>query len=145
MAWHLAKAFKHTKIIIRDDMTKDDCQGTNNAWDDKISGCLDMMEFDETPKGTLGGIKDFDLWQEFGMDKLATMRNSLECWQSNGGSEGTPGLLTDPFKSDDAIPPCFFHHHVWKGARQQSNRGWLKLDQSFPGQSGRPVWPEGRD
>lgn len=143
MAWQLARAYRFTQIIIRDDMNRDGCKGTNNAWDDQKNWCIDMMQFDGTPKGTLGGINDIDMWKDFGMDKLATMRNTVECWQKNGGKEGSPGLLTDPFKTD-SIPPCFFYHHVWKGPRQQKNRGWIKLDQSFAGQSGRSSWPEGR-
>lgn len=126
-------------------MKQNDCTGTNNAWDSQKNWCIDMLGYDETPKGTLGGINDIDMWKDFGMDKLTTMRNSVDCWVNSGGKEGAPGLLTDPFKNT-AVPPCFFAHIVRKGPRGQKNRGYITLDGSFPGQStlNNVVWPEGR-
>lgn len=127
-------------------MKQGDCKNKNNAWDGTKSRCIDMMGYDETPRGTFGGINDIDMWTDFGMDKLATMKNAVDCWESNQGKEGAPGLLTEPFKSK-GIPPCFFAHVVRKGHWYSKDKGYIRMDGGFAGQStmNNVAWPENRN
>jgi len=127
-------------------MKQGECTGTNNAWDAERNWCIDMMGYDETPRGTFGGINDIDIWTDFEMGKLATMKNAVDCWEANGGKEGAPGTLTDPFKTP-GIPPCFFAHVVRKGTWWSKDKGYIRMDGGFAGQSGQNnvAWPPGRD
>jgi len=142
----MAKHFRHTWVIIRDDMADPNtCSNPNNAWDAEKNRCLDLMGYDGTAKGTFGGINDINIWESFSMDKLATMRNSVDCWVNNKGKAGPPSPPAEPFKSSD-VPPCFFSHEVLRGTRVQKNRGGLQLNGDFPGQETKNnvMWPSSK-
>ena len=90
---------KGIQVIIRDDIPQDRCNEINHGWDDQNGRCLDMMIWNQKDQRDddryFGGAKDLEgLFQKYEMDAAATMRNSVECWERNGGRSHTPMPLS---------------------------------------------------
>jgi hypothetical protein len=94
MAFDSLKVQNHVVMVINDaDQDKDACNSwTNNAWED-ASGyapyCYGMMWL--AGEGDLrGGINDQGkpLWETYGLDKIETYRNVLDCWTKNDAQAG---------------------------------------------------------
>jgi len=126
----------------------------NQAWDPYHKWCYGMMW---TKDGTLhGGINDHasPLWKSesdggFGMDKLATYRNTYHCWVANNATVGN--IVINDITPETDLPRCFFGMEMKKGVWVDDNHDcWpgatLKLDLSFPnfppGQESRTHWPQ---
>ena len=139
----MAKRYRYTWIVIRDDMKEGDCKGVNNGWDSTTSRCYDLMGFDGSKTGTFGGVEDLkDMWSTYNMRPMDTMRNAAECWVSSNAQPKGPEHPVDAF-SAKGLPKCFFHHTVLKGSWSKSKKGIIKMDGGWPGQSGKndQIWP----
>ncbi|KAH8587655.1 hypothetical protein B0O99DRAFT_641003 [Bisporella sp. PMI_857] len=145
LAWQMARMFKKTYVIIRDDMKQKDCVNPNNAWHSETGRCLDMMTWGGASSDTFGGANDLtNIWVYYKMNQLATMLNSVQCWEQNNGQMGASKPGAEFWKSD-GLPPCFFGSEVKKGTWEKDRKGVLYLDSSFVGQTGATglkIWPE---
>jgi hypothetical protein len=138
----MARRHKGAVVIIRDDMKENDCKGINNAWDG--NRCLDILIWNQ--KGIndgdryFGGAHDMEgIWEKYGMNQLATMKNSVDCWVNSGGKMGD----VQPNPNSGDLPPCFFPQEVKKGWWHQQKHGYINLDGAWPGQEGKndQKWP----
>lgn len=142
-------------FVIIDGNAKDEAkclQDANAAWEKEKSYCYTMYHRDANG-GLLGGIDGAAklLWEPesaggYGMDRLATYKNTIDCWESNGGAMGAAN-------SNDitsGLPKCAFGMEVKKGPFFEfSEDGYdgkqIKLDQAypnFPNGEQHPAWPD---
>lgn len=128
---------KGINVVIRDDIKKEGCKGTNNGWDDEKKRCYDLMIWNQKPqsdsKRYFGGANDLNgLFQKYGMDAASTMRNSAECWKANGGSSHTPQPWVQINQKVQKLPKCFFAAAVHKDTYDSKRKG-IKLDPTYVG------------
>lgn len=146
----MARNWRGLYAVVRDDLPKPKCINPNNAWDDDMGGrCLDILAWYPKNEGiTFGGNKDiYYAWDHWGMDKLATLRNAVNCWENNGGHIGKPKTDIGALKMPNPYEiPCFFTMPVLKGNYSDDGRGSLWLAGNFPGQEGQAgkLWPKSR-
>jgi hypothetical protein len=145
----------HGGFVIIDDHAKDEkkcLEDKNSAWDGGASRCYTMYARDSNMK-LLGGMNDpaHSLWESpdkggFGMDRLATYKNTIDCWESNNANMNS----ADWNNLVDGLPKCFFGMEVKKGAFFEKdgygyNGKQLLLDNdymNFPNGEKFPVWPQ---
>ncbi|KAK5739053.1 hypothetical protein LTR17_005571 [Elasticomyces elasticus] len=143
LVWQMARLFKRIYVVVRTDIPQDKCTEPNNAWDAEKSRCLDMLSWDGTAGGTLGGANDLnEIWNEYQLDKFATLRNAVDCWEGSGGKVGDV-KPNDDWASTE-IPYCFFGIEVLKGSYESEDmHGMLMLSGDFPGQENMEgkLWP----
>ena len=54
----MLRLYKRAYVVIRPDLSVDECTNPNNAWDAEKSHCLDLLTWDGSVGGTLGGAND---------------------------------------------------------------------------------------
>lgn len=111
-----------------------DCTDGNEVWDEENGYCFGMMRLSDDGTNLEGGMNDpaFPLWEKYGMSKLYTYRNTLECWKANGNRMGATKPNPDP--KDTSLPQCLFGMEVKKGSWKDYGNGKhrLVLDEAFP-------------
>ncbi|KAF9774990.1 hypothetical protein IL306_006935 [Fusarium sp. DS 682] len=150
LLWQMARQWKGLYAVVRDDLPKPKCINRNNAWDDSHGGrCLDILAWYPKQKGqTFGGSTAiYYAWDKWGMDKLATLRSAVACWENNGGKIGK--MKTDIGSLKNTNPygiPCFFVMPTLKGNYSDIQKGSLWLAGDFAGQDGQAgrLWPRSR-
>ena len=146
--WQMARIWRGLYVVIRDDLPEAKCIHPNNAWDEEKSRCLDVLAwYPKSTDQTLGGNKDVEYaWNSWGMDKLKTLRNAVDCWEDKGGV-GQPNhdilLLQNKSPYDN---PCFFTMPVLKGNYSDIAKGSIWMAGDFPGQDGQAgkLWPRAK-
>jgi hypothetical protein len=128
---------KGIQVIIRDDIPGDECNEDNHGWDEEKQRCYDLMIWNQRKQGEsdryFGGANDLKgLFQKYEMDPTVTMRNSLECWEANGGSSHTPQPWVKIGENAGKLPKCFFPAAVHKGRYDSKGRG-IQLDPDYIG------------
>ncbi|OQO10077.1 hypothetical protein B0A48_04433 [Cryoendolithus antarcticus] len=143
LLWQMARLFKKVYIVIRDDTAVKNCNGKTKVWDADTSRCLDMFSWNGVSGSTLGGANDIiDIWGDYGMDPLATMRNAVDCWEASGGKVGT--VQVNEVWNTDMAPRCFFGMEVVKRKCTDDAKGMMWMAGDFPGQegmNGKKLWP----
>jgi hypothetical protein len=128
-------------VVLNTAVHKDDCnKSPNGVWSDKRFLCFDLFYMKPPTKNWNQQIDSFGddmkpLWNEYGMDKLATYENSAECWEANNGKMGDPGYVKDP--TNLGLTQCTFGMDVRKGGVfgvSKSLGKAMALDMSWPGQ-----------
>ncbi|KAG9232650.1 hypothetical protein BJ875DRAFT_73017 [Amylocarpus encephaloides] len=135
--WETANRMKGIQVIIRDDIPKERCNEINHGWDEGQQRCYDMMIWNQKPQRDgdryFGGAKDLEgLFQKYGMDAAATMKNSADCWEANGGRSHSPQPWVQLGAQGTQVPPCFFPAEVHKGTYDSKGRG-IQLDPDYVG------------
>jgi hypothetical protein len=128
---------KGTCVIIRDDIKKEDCKEVNQGWDEEKQRCYDLMIWNHKPQGDshryFGGANDLNgLFQKYEMDPFATMRNSVDCWEANGGRSHAPQSWAQVNQNVHKLPSRFFPAEVRKGSYNSKRRG-IDLDPNYIG------------
>jgi len=90
------------------------------------------MIWNQKPRGDphryYGGAEDLvGLFEKYDMDPVATMQNSLECWQAHNGEMHEPEPFEQMGKNAGDLPQCFFAAPVHKGTYNSKGRG-INLD-----------------
>ncbi|KAM0488654.1 hypothetical protein ACHAP7_000697 [Fusarium lateritium] len=147
--WQMARNWRGLYAVVRDDLPLAKCTNRNNAWQSEKSRCLDILAWYPKVEGiTFGGNTDiYYAWDHWGMDKLATLKNAVECWEGNGGHVGKLNTEIGTLSSNDPYKlPCFFTMPVLKGNYSDLGKGSLWLADNFPGQAGQAgkLWPKSR-
>lgn len=131
-------------VLLNDAFDEKTCaEGASAVWSSKRNSCFELIHMIPEPKKGLGqGIDYFDtdesnkLWNEYGMDKLATYENTAECWESNGGGMADPGYLKD--LTNLGLTSCTFGMVVRKGQMGTESPSIGKIivpmDMGFAGQ-----------
>lgn len=139
----MARRFKGAYVVIRDDLPRDKCTNKNNVWDRQGSRCLDVLVHWPRPAGEIKGSTAIETaWNSWGMNKFDTLRNAVDCWESNGGKVGKPESKLGTWV-DAASSQCFFAMPVLKGNWTGEEFGMIWLAGNFVGQEddlGR-AWP----
>ncbi|KAF1995500.1 hypothetical protein P154DRAFT_566680 [Amniculicola lignicola CBS 123094] len=156
-------------VINHGDDTREKCEGAgpNNQWDDAPgrNWCYGIMWVENGDlKGGINGAA-FPLWESydadaanslvsdtgskgFGMSKLETYRNILDCWYVNDAN--ADGQMKPEFMQGETnLPQCMFSMEVKKGNWQGScGPHHLVLDSGFKnfptGVEGQTMWPGGK-
>ncbi|KAF2120320.1 hypothetical protein BDV96DRAFT_567053 [Lophiotrema nucula] len=134
IAVELLKSTHGAVVVINEgDSSPENCAnaGSNNQWDDAPDRnyCYGIMWVEN---GNLkGGINDaaYALWDNydamaandvssegsrgFGMGRIETYRNILDCWHMNNGHNGN--LDANYLQAETGLPRCFFSMEVKKG------------------------------
>lgn len=143
----MARRFKGAYVVVRDDLPYDKCNNPNNAWDSEKNRCLDLLTwYPKKVDTTLGGSKDMEVvWDKWNMDKLATLRNAVDCWENNGGKIGDTGPRDGSWAAETP-PPCFFAMPVLKGNYSDVSKGSIWMAGNFGGQDGQAglLWPKSK-
>lgn len=141
----MARLYKRTYVVVRTDLDVNECTNPNNAWDAEKNRCLDLLSWDGSVDGTLGGANDLnDMWGKWNMDPFTTMRNAVDCWEANNGKIGP--VVIDRNWADSSPPACYFAMTVLKGSYSDIQKGTLWLSGDFAGQSGMEdkLWPKNK-
>ncbi|KAF2111111.1 hypothetical protein BDV96DRAFT_603243 [Lophiotrema nucula] len=157
LALALLRLGKGAVVVINerdgDDQSGEFCNSQqNNVWDPNEKFCFGMMWLKDGR--LMGGINDpaYQLWDQwtgasesfegvrsaqsgFGLDKLETYRNILDCWRSNDANMAAPQL--DVSQPGTPLPRCLFSMEVKKGGWLDTKKGCyvgknLILDTNFP-------------
>lgn len=143
----MLRLYKRAYVVVRSDLSLEECSNPNNAWDTEKSRCLDLLTWDGSVEGTLGGANDLtdnSMWGKWNMDPFWIMRNAVDCWENNGGKLAS-AKPTQNWES--SLPPaCFFAMEVLKGSYSDIQKGTLWLDGDFAGQDGMDgkLWPKSK-
>ncbi|KPM40559.1 hypothetical protein AK830_g5976 [Neonectria ditissima] len=147
LLWQMARQFKGAYVVVRDDLPINKCINPNNAWDDQKGRCLDLLTwYPKKVSTTLGGSKDMEVvWDAWNMPKLQTLRNAVDCWESNGGHVGKTGIREGSWASTTP-PPCFFAMPVLKGNYSDVSKGSIWMAGDFAGQDNQAgkLWPKSK-
>lgn len=145
--WQMARRFTGAYVVIRDDLPIGKCTNANNAFDTDKGRCLDVLTYyPKTRKGRIGGSEAIETaWSKWGMDKLATLRNTVSCWENNDASVGRADSSLGSWSSQTP-PPCFFGMPVLKGNWTLDNTGTIWLAGDFVGQENQAgkLWPQSK-
>ncbi|CAG7560691.1 unnamed protein product [Fusarium equiseti] len=149
LLWQMARTWRGLYVVVRDDLPKPKCINPNNAWDEDKGRCLDVLAwYPKKVSQTLGGNKDIEYaWNSWGMDKLATLRNAVSCWEDNKGHIGTPNTDVGSLKNKNPYDlPCFFVMPVLKGNYSDVSKGSIWMAGDFPGQDNQAgkLWPKSK-
>ncbi|KAM0433720.1 hypothetical protein ACHAQK_009156 [Fusarium lateritium] len=149
LLWQMGRRWRGLYVVVRDDLPKPKCTNRNNAWDDSKGRCLDILAWYPKEQGkTFGGNTDiYFAWDEWGMDKLATLRNTVACWENSGGKIGEMKTDVGALKTSNPYDiPCFFVMPTLKGNYSDIQKGSLWMAGDFAGQDGQAgrLWPKSR-
>ncbi|RKL26365.1 hypothetical protein BFJ72_g13761 [Fusarium proliferatum] len=149
LLWQMARLFKDFYVVIRDDLPINKCTDPNNAWDDRTNRCLDILSWwPKSASGRVGGDLAMEkVWAKWNMPPLWTLRNAVECWESNGGKNGDAKVKALQSEwANGVLPPCFFAMPVLKGnwSKDAASDGAIWLAGDFVGQEGQAgrLWPK---
>lgn len=149
LSWQMARIWRGLYVVVRDDLPLAKCVNPNNAWDDEKNRCFDVLAwYPKRTDQTLGGNKDIEYaWDSWGMDKLKTLRNAVDCWENNGGHVGEPNTSIGSLQSKDPYDlPCFFTMPVLKGNYSDVAKGSIWMAGDLPGQGDQAgkLWPRAK-
>jgi hypothetical protein len=149
LLWQMARIWRGLYVVVRDDLPQAKCVHPNNAWDGDKGRCLDVLAwYPKHVEMAFGGNKDIEYaWDSWGMDKLRTLRNAVDCWEDNGGHPRQPDMGIGSLQSKDPYDlPCFFAMPVLKGEHSDLVEGSLWMAGDFAGQDGQggKLWPKAK-